>query len=146
VPLSAFPRELIAVETRASIRRHLFEAWRADTAQTRMQGFMFVEDAAVRPDQAMIFTYDPPEYVSMWMKNTLLSLDMLFVDERGCIVRIRENAKPGSLATIASGVPVALVVELKAGTVAVQSIAVGDRVLRLDANWPQRPAACSAAR
>lgn len=146
VPLSAFPRELIAVETRASIRRHLFEAWRAENVRTQSQGFMFVEDATVRPDQAMIFVYDPPQHVSMWMKNTLMPLDMLFVDERGCIVRIRENAKPGSLATIASGVPVALVVELKAGTVASQSIAVGDRVLRLDANWPQQPAACSAAR
>jgi uncharacterized membrane protein (UPF0127 family) len=146
VPLSAFPRELIAVETRASIRRHLFEAWRAETNRTRAQGFMFVEDAAVRPDQAMIFTYDPPEYVSMWMKNTLLSLDMLFVDERGCVVKIKQHAKPGSLAMIASGEPVALVVELKAGTVAAQSIAVGDRVLRLDANWPQQPVPCSAAR
>jgi uncharacterized membrane protein (UPF0127 family) len=75
-----------------------------------------------------------------------MSLDMLFVDERGCIVRIRENAKPGSLATIASGVPVALVVELKAGTVASQSIAVGDRVLRLDTAWPAGNAACTAAR
>jgi len=146
VPLSAFPRELIAVETRASIRRHLFEAWRAENVRTQAQGFMFVEDAAVRPDQAMIFTYDPPEYVSMWMKNTLLPLDMLFVDERGCVVKIKQHAKPGSLAMIASGVPVALVVELKAGTVAAQSIAVGDRVLRLDANWPQQTTACSAAR
>jgi uncharacterized membrane protein (UPF0127 family) len=146
VPLSAFPRELIAVETRASIRRHLFEAWRAENVRTQSQGFMFVEDAAVRPDQAMIFVYDPPQYVSMWMKNTLMSLDMLFVDERGCIVRIRENAKPGSLATIASGVPVALVVELKAGTVASQSIAVGDRVLRLDTGWPVAQAACTAPR
>jgi uncharacterized membrane protein (UPF0127 family) len=146
LPLSAFPRERIAVETRASIRRHLFEAWRADTARTRAQGFMFVEDAAVQPDQAMIFIYDPPEYVSMWMKNTLLPLDMLFVDERGCVVTIRQNAEPGSLKTIASGVPVVLVVELKAGTVAAQSIAVGDRVLRLDAGWPREPAACGAKR
>jgi uncharacterized protein len=144
--LSAFPRERIAIETRASIRRHLFEAWRADNARTRAQGFMFVEDADVRPDQAMIFTYDPPEHVAMWMKNTLLPLDMLFVDDRGCVVTIRQNAQPGSLKTIGSGVPVALVVELKAGTVAAQSIAVGDRVLRLDANWPQQTAACSAAR
>jgi uncharacterized membrane protein (UPF0127 family) len=146
LPLSAFPRERIAIETRASIRRHLFEAWRADTARTRAQGFMFVEDAAVRPDQAMIFVYDPPQYVGMWMKNTLLPLDMLFVDERGCVVTIRENAPPGSLRNIPSGAPVALVVELKAGTVASRSIAVGDRVLRLDANWPAQPVACAAGR
>lgn len=146
LPLSAFPRELIAIETKSSIRRHLFEAWRAENVRTQSQGFMFVEDSAVRPDQAMIFVYDPPQHVSMWMKNTLMSLDMLFVDERGCVVTIKQHAKPGSLATIASGLPVVLVVELKAGTVAAQSIAVGDRVLRLDANWPQQPAACSAAR
>jgi uncharacterized membrane protein (UPF0127 family) len=146
VPLSAFPRERIAIETRASIRRHLFEAWRADSPRTRVQGFMFVEDAQVRPDQAMIFTYDPPELVSMWMKNTLLPLDMLFVDSRGCIVSIRQHARPGSLANIASGVPVSLVVELRAGTVAARSIAVGDRVLRLDADWPQQPDSCGGAR
>ena len=49
LPLSAFPRERIAVETRASFRRLMFEAWRADTPQTREQGFMFVEDRDVRP-------------------------------------------------------------------------------------------------
>ncbi len=142
VPLSAFPRERIAVETRASFRRHLFEAWRADSPQTREQGFMFVEDSAVRPDQAMIFIYDPPQYVGMWMKNTRLPLDMLFVDQRGCVVTIKQNAKPGSLATIESRVPVSLVVELKAGTITAQGMAVGDRVLRLDADWPLDDNAC----
>jgi uncharacterized protein len=142
VPLSAFPRERIAIETRASFRRLQFEAWRADSPQTRAQGFMFVEDSAVRPDQAMIFVYDPPEQVGMWMKNTLLPLDMLFVDAGGCIVTIKQQAKPGSLATIASREPVALVVELKAGTVASQRIALGDRVLRLDAAWPTQTVTC----
>jgi uncharacterized protein len=143
LPLSAFPRERIAVETRASFRRHLFEAWRAETPRTREQGFMFVEEGAVRADQAMIFVYDPPEYVAMWMKNTLLPLDMLFVDQRGCVVTIKQNARPGALAQIASRVPVVLVVELKAGTVAAQGIAVGDRVLRLDAGWPADEVACT---
>lgn len=145
VPLSAFPRERIAVETRASFRRHLFEAWRAETPQTREQGFMFVEDREVRSDQAMIFIYDPPQYVAMWMKNTLLPLDMLFVDQRGCVVTIKQHAKPGSLATIESRVPVFLVVELKAGTIAAQGIAVGDRVLRLDAGWPPVEQSCRQA-
>lgn len=145
VPLSAFPREQIAIETRSSFRRLLFESWRADTMLARAQGFMFVEDAAVRPDQAMIFVYEPPQVVSMWMKNTLMSLDMLFVDERGCVVNVRERARPGSLANISSGVPVALVVELKAGTVARNGIARGDRVVRLDAGWPRETIACRNA-
>lgn len=79
-PLDAFPRERIAIETRASFRRPLFEAWRADTPATREQGLMYVRDDEMRPDQAMIFLYEPPQRVAMWMKNTLLSLDMLFVD------------------------------------------------------------------
>jgi hypothetical protein len=142
LPLSAFPLERIAVETRSSFRRHLFEAWRADSPRKRAQGFMFVPETEVRPDQAMIFPYDPPQYVAMWMKNTLLPLDMLFVDRRGCIVNIIERAKPGSLAQIGSGAPVALVVELKAGIVAQSGIRTGDRVLRLDAGWPREDASC----
>ena len=142
VPLSAFPRERIAVETRVSFRRQLFEAWRAESTAARAQGLMFVEDAQMRPDQAMIFVYQPPQHVSMWMKNTLLSLDMLFVDRRGCIVTIEERAVPRSLATIDSRKPVVLVVELKGGTVADQGIAVGDRVLRVDAGWPADDASC----
>jgi uncharacterized membrane protein (UPF0127 family) len=81
----------------------------------------------------MIFVYDPPQYVSMWMKNTLLSLDMLFADADGCVVTIKERATPLSLAGIRSGKRVTLVVELKAGTVAKHGIRVGDRVLRLEA-------------
>jgi len=145
VPLSAFPRERIAVETRSSFRRHLFEAWRADTDRTRAQGFMFVPDSQVRADQAMIFVYDPPEYVWMWMKNTLLPLDMLFVDARGCVITIKERARPGSIEMIASGGPVTLVVELKAGIVAQSGIRTGDRVLRLDAGWPREDASCGAS-
>ena len=142
LPLSAFPIERLAVETRASFRRQLFEAWRAESPAARAQGLMFVEDPQMRPDQAMIFVYEPPQRVSMWMKNTLLSLDMLFVDRRGCIVTIKERAVPRSLATIDSRKPVVLVVELKGGTVADQGIAVGDRVLRVDAGWPADDASC----
>jgi uncharacterized membrane protein (UPF0127 family) len=140
VPLAAFPRERIAVDTR-SAHRHLFEAWRADNGPARAQGFMFVLDETVRPDQAMIFVYDSPQRVTMWMKNTLLSLDMLFVDAGGCIVTVVERAEPGSLATIDSRVPVLLVVELRAGSVAAHQIRAGDRVARIDADWPGDEAA-----
>jgi len=142
VPLTAFPRERIAVDTR-SAHRHLFEAWRADNGPSRAQGLMFVPDEAVRPDQAMIFVYDSPQRVTMWMKNTLLSLDMLFVDAGGCIVTVVERAEPGSLATIDSRVPVLLVVELKAGTVQAGGIRLGDRVVRLDAGWPSGQVTCT---
>ena len=140
-PLSSFPRERIAIETR-SARRHVFEAWRADTDATRAQGLMFVK--SLRPDQAMFFVYDPGQYVAMWMKNTLIPLDMLFVDPAGCIVAVHERAQPGSLETIEADGPVALVVELAGGTAASLGVSLGDRVTRPEIGWPRDPRPCSA--
>ena len=142
-PLSSFPRESIAIETRGA-RRHVLEAWRADTPQTRAQGLMFVR--GLRGDQAMIFVYEPAQLVGMWMKNTLIPLDMLFVDDGGCVAKVHERAEPGSLDTIASGVPVVLVVELAAGTARALGVAKGDHVLRPDAGWPRTPRPCTPAR
>ena len=143
LPLSAFPRERIAIET-PSARRHLFEAWRADTTATRAQGLMFVK--SLRPEQAMIFVYEPAQRVSMWMKNTLIPLDMLFVDAGGCVVRVHERARPGVLTSIESGSPVVLVVELAGGTAATLGLARGDRVVRPDTGWPRDPRPCTSAR
>jgi uncharacterized membrane protein (UPF0127 family) len=127
-PLAEFPREQVAIET-VSARRHVFEAWRADTPETRAQGLMFVAD--IDASQAMIFTYEPPQRVSMWMRNTYISLDMLFADEYGCILRIVEGAEPESVDKITAPVPVAYVLELEAGTVRQRSISVGDRLVRI---------------
>ena len=143
LPLSAFPREKIAVETR-SARRHVFEAWRADTPETRAQGLMFV--ASLTPEQAMIFVYAPAQHVSMWMKNTLIPLDMLFVDDAGCVVRVHQRARPGDLTSIESGGPVVLVVELAGGTAATLGLSRGDRVVRPDAGWPRGSRPCASAR
>lgn len=143
LPLSAFPRERIAIETR-SARRHVFEAWRADTPQTRAQGLMFVK--SLPSDQAMIFVYGPPQRVGMWMKNTLIPLDMLFVDDGGCVVKVHERARPGDLATIAADVPVVLVVELAGGTAASLGLGQGDRVARPEAGWPRESRPCTPLR
>ena len=142
-PLASFPKERIAVETR-SARRHLFDAWRADTPATRAQGLMFVRE--MRADQAMVFVYPYAQLVSMWMKNTLIPLDMLFVDEGGCVVNVHERARPGSLDPIAADAPVVLVVELAGGTAKSLGIAPGDRVLRPDAGWPRSPQPCTRER
>lgn len=139
LPLSAFPRERIVVETR-SARRLVFEAWRTDTFATRAQGLMFV--AELRPDQAMIFVYDPPQRVAMWMKNTLIPLDMLFVDAGGCVVKVHEQARPHSLDAIESGPPVVLVVEVKGGEARARGIGKGDRVTRPAAGWPAKAEPC----
>lgn len=63
----------------------------------------------------MLFIYQKPQPVSMWMKNTNLFLDMLFIKENGKIVKIVRNAVPGSTQPIPSGEPVKAVLELKAG-------------------------------
>jgi hypothetical protein len=143
LPLTAFPREPLVVETR-SARRHAFDAWRAETDAEKMQGLMFVRD--IEPDQAMIFVYDPAQPVAMWMKNTLLPLDMLFVDAAGCVVRIEHDARPGSLDTIRSGAPVALVVELEGGTARALGIAKGDRVRRPAFGWPPPGLPCTTGK
>jgi uncharacterized membrane protein (UPF0127 family) len=65
----------------------------------------------------------------MWMKDTLIPLDMLFIDERGAIVSTAENTVPLSLTTISSGKPVLAVLEVNAGTVARLGVHPGDRVL-----------------
>ena len=144
LPLSAFPRERIAIETR-SARRHTFDAWRADTPQTRAQGLMFVR--SLRPDQAMIFVYAPPQHVGMWMKNTLIPLDMLFVDDDGCVVKVHERAEPGALDTIASDAPVVLVVELAGGVAATPRPARRrPRACDRRRSWPREPRPCTPAR
>ena len=131
--LETLPKERIVLETRVS-GRHDYRAWRADKPDTRASGLMYV--ARLDDDQAMIFIYEEPQVVSMWMKNTYLPLDMLFVDARGCIVSIAEQTRPLSLKSIQSGSPVVLVVEIKGGGAAARSAKVGDRVLRPDAAWP----------
>jgi uncharacterized protein len=142
LPLANFPREPIVIETH-SARRHELVAWRADTPQAREQGLMFVRE--IGADQAMIFVYDPPAIVSMWMKDTLLPLDMLFVNRYGCVVKVKRDATPESLATISAGAPVALVVELKGGAAAALGIGTGDRVLRPAAGWPVDDRPCSTS-
>ena len=79
-------------------------------------------------DHGMLFDFGTPRPVMMWMKNTKLPLDMLFLDQEGVVTHIQENAVPYSEAIINSGGPVAYVIELNAGVVKKLGLAVGDRV------------------
>lgn len=80
------------------------------------------------PDRGMIFPYDPPQDVAFWMKNTLIPLDIIFIRADGTIARIAENTAPMSEAMIASGEPVAAVLEVNGGRTGELGIAEGDRV------------------
>jgi uncharacterized membrane protein (UPF0127 family) len=76
----------------------------------------------------MLFDFERAEPVTMWMKNTYLPLDMLFIRPDGTVSRIAADTEPLSTAIIPSGGPVSAVLELNAGTAAKLGIQVGDRV------------------
>lgn len=96
-----------------------------DPAQ-REQGLMFRTSMA--PDHGMLFDFGETRRVMMWMKNTHLSLDMLFIDNKGVVRTIHEGAVPFSEAIIDSKEPVAFVLELNAGAVKRLNIRPGDRL------------------
>ncbi len=104
----------------------LFSAEVADTDELRERGLMFRH--RLPENQAMLFDFDPPRPVSMWMKNTYIPLDMLFVRADGTIAAIVENAVPKSLETIGVQEPVRGVIELAAGTVKRLGITQQDKV------------------
>ena len=106
---------------------HKFTIELATTAAQMTQGLMYRRSLA--PDAGMLFDYQAPSMATMWMKNTLIPLDMLFVDATGRIVNIHERAVPGSLATIAAAAPVRAVIELNGGTASRLAIRPGDRVI-----------------
>lgn len=104
---------------------HTFTVEVAATADQRGQGLMNRREMAA--DRGMVFDFGETRRVYMWMKNTYLPLDMLFLDQDGTITRIAKGI-PLSEAIIDSQAPVRFVVELNAGTAARLGIAIGDRV------------------
>ena len=127
--LATFPRAALEIVHRAhgqAAHRYHFDVWVADTAQRAEQGLMFVRD--LPPARAMIFPIRPPRVETMWMKNTYIELDMLFIDTDGRVVKIIERAHPLSLETLSSDVPVGGVLELKGGEVRELGLGVGDQV------------------
>jgi uncharacterized protein len=77
----------------------------------------------------MLFDFKQEQPIMMWMKNTPLSLDMIFIRSDGIIVRIAENTTPQSTQTIPSGRPARAVLEVIAGTSRKLGIVAGDRVV-----------------
>ncbi|UTW53316.1 DUF192 domain-containing protein [bacterium SCSIO 12827] len=96
-----------------------------DDAQ-RALGLMYRRDLA--PDRGMLFDFGREIYISMWMRNTFIPLDMLFIGADGRIGFIRERTTPRSLDTIEAPERNRAVLEVAAGTVARLGIRVGDRV------------------
>jgi len=123
--LAQFPKAELTIETTKGPQKFSVEV--ATTPEQMEQGLMFRNSLAA--DAGMLFDFKTPHPAMMWMKNTLIPLDMLFVDARGQIVNIHERAVPGSLETIGSGASVRAVIELNGGTAARLGIKPGDRVV-----------------
>ena len=105
---------------------HVFSVELATTDKERETGLMYRKEL---PDgKGMLFDFSPEQQISMWMKNTYISLDMIFIRADGRILRIAENTEPQSLNIISSGGLAKGVLEVIAGTAQKYGIAPGDRV------------------
>ncbi|ACI93153.1 conserved hypothetical protein [Afipia carboxidovorans OM5] len=116
--------ETLEIVTKSGVKVYSVEV--ARTVAEREKGLMFRKE--LPQGRGMLFDFSPQQHVSMWMKNTYVSLDMIFIQEDGRILRIAENTEPLSERIISSGGPVKAVLELVAGTARKDGLAPGDRV------------------
>jgi uncharacterized protein len=121
----AFETGSLAIQTQDG-RVETFTIELATTPADRTQGLMFRE--SMDPDHGMLFDFQVVAPVSMWMRNTIVPLDMLFIGEDGRIKGIAANTVPFSETVIASPGAVRAVLELNAGSAERLRITTGDRV------------------
>ncbi len=105
---------------------HVFAVELARTPAERERGLMFVRE--LPEGRGMLFDFERDQEVAMWMRNTFIPLDMLFIRADGRIHRIAENTEPMSERIIPSGGPVRAVLEVIGGTARKLGITAGDRV------------------
>jgi uncharacterized membrane protein (UPF0127 family) len=124
--LRGFPRTKLIIDTSGS-GCILFDVYVAQTPEHRSQGLMYIESMA--DYEGMIFIYSASLQISMWMKNTLIPLDMLFIDKDLKIASMHPDAVPHSEEIIESGKQVAAVIELNAGSIKRFNIKSGNRII-----------------
>ena len=121
----SFEESLLTIA--AADDRFEFQVEMAVSPAQRSQGLMFRE--SLEEDRGMLFDFGQPQQATMWMRNTYVPLDMLFIDEHGRITQIAADAQPLSDAVIASRERVRAVLELRGGVSAKLGIKPGDRVI-----------------
>ena len=124
-PQPELPKEQLVIVTHDG-KRHVFNVEMALTEEQQVTGLMF--RPSVPADGGMLFDWGVDRNTLMWMKNTISSLDMLFITADGTIHSIAEHTVPRSLATIDSKGLVRAALELAAGTAERLDIRVGDKV------------------
>jgi uncharacterized membrane protein (UPF0127 family) len=115
-----------ALEIASGSQRHRFTVEVAQKSEERSVGLMFRTQMAA--DRGMLFAYEQEQPVSMWMKNTFIPLDMLFIRADGRVANIAEWTTPRSLDEVPSKGPVKAVLELNGGTAARLGLKAGDVV------------------
>ena len=124
-PAAAAPDlEKLSFVTRSGVHDYSVEVMR--TPAQHAKGLMFRR--YMPDDRGMLFDFGRSEIVNMWMKNTYIPLDMVFVGADGKVATIAADTEPMSERPISSGAPVIGVVELNAGAAAKMGLAVGDEV------------------
>lgn len=114
----------LEIATRSGVQ--VFSVEMATTEEEKQTGLMYRKEL---PDgKGMLFDFSPEQQISMWMKNTYISLDMIFIRADGRILRIAENTEPHSTRIISSGGLARGVLEVIAGTAQKYGIQPGDRV------------------
>ena len=120
-----FPQSEILIVSKSG--EHKFVVDVATTMAQRQVGLMYRKKMA--RNRGMMFDFGEEQLIAMWMKNTLIPLDMLFVDKTGRILQIERATTPLSLETIAGRRPAMSVIELNAGLTTELGISEGDQVM-----------------
>jgi uncharacterized membrane protein (UPF0127 family) len=124
--LAAFPSGKLEIADGKKVK-HTFEVWLADSPRRQAQGLMFVRSLPAL--RGMLFVHESPKPITMWMKNTFIPLDMVFIDGRGCIQQIVAQTTPHSLDIIRSVEPALAVLEIGGGEAKRLGLRVGQRVV-----------------
>ncbi len=114
------------VELRGLWGQASFQVEVADTPQLRNTGLMNRKNMA--SSAGMLFVFDHPQQVAFWMKNTLIPLDMVFVDEAGRVKRVHQNAIPHDETSIPGGDGIQFVLEINGGMAALFGISEGSEI------------------
>lgn len=105
---------------------HTFTVEIANTDEQRARGLMYRKKMS--PQKGMLFFFTANRMVTMWMKNTYIPLDILFIDQKGVIVHIAKSTVPESLDFISSRKPVISALELNSGVTNSLNIQIGDKI------------------
>ena len=122
---SAFKRRSIMISSSNQSCNH-FVVWLAETRNQQTRGLMYVK--SLPKNTGMLFIYPNSNIRAMWMKNTFISLDMIFIDENGIVSSIEKNTEPQSLKTIRSEKPIKYVLELAGGKTDQIKLIEGDHI------------------